>query len=172
MNPTIRPNFSGYLVRNFTASVLVIDLLSRFDHEPRQPASRTFQALQLRALRPDVQFHDGTPLDAQALKTIFDQYLKAPTSNLSATLSEVTSLDVVDDLTVRYNLTETNAAFPDVLTGAAGWPFSPTAAAAYGSSFTTPSYASPRRTASGTSARRSPGCPSSAPRRSATAPTS
>ncbi len=83
-------------------------------------------------LRPDVQFHDGTPLDAQALKTIFDDYLTAPTSNLATTLVEVASLDVVDDLTVTYRLKAPNAAFPDVLTLAAGWPFSPTAAAAAG----------------------------------------
>ena len=83
-------------------------------------------------LRPGITFHDGTPLDAQALKTIFDEYLTAPTSNLAATLAEVTSLDVVDDLTVVYRLAETNAAFPDNLVLAAGWPFSPTAAAAAG----------------------------------------
>jgi peptide/nickel transport system substrate-binding protein len=84
------------------------------------------------ALRPGVTFHDGTALDAQTLKTIFDQYLKAPGSNLAATLAEVTSLDVVDDSTVRYTLQGPNAAFPDVLTGAAGWPFSPTAAEKFG----------------------------------------
>jgi peptide/nickel transport system substrate-binding protein len=83
-------------------------------------------------LRPGVQFHDGTPLNAQALKTIFDDYLKAPGSNLAATLAEVNSLDVVDDLTVVYKLAATNAAFPDNLVAAAGWPFSPTAAAAAG----------------------------------------
>ncbi|WP_141437023.1 ABC transporter substrate-binding protein [Blastococcus aggregatus] len=83
-------------------------------------------------LRPDVQFHDGTPLDGEALKTTFDTYLKAPTSNLARTLAEVTSLEVVDDLTVEYRLAATNSAFPDVLTAAAGWPFSPTAAAAAG----------------------------------------
>jgi peptide/nickel transport system substrate-binding protein len=83
-------------------------------------------------LRPDIQFHDGTPLNAQALKTIFDTYLTAPTSNVASTLAEVTSLDVVDDLTVRYTLEETNAAFPALLTGVPGWPFSPTAAAAAG----------------------------------------
>ncbi len=83
-------------------------------------------------LRPGVTFHDGTPLNAQALKTIFDDYLKAPGSNLAAVLAEVTSLDVVDDLTVVYRLAGTNAAFPDNLVLAAGWPFSPTAAAAAG----------------------------------------
>jgi peptide/nickel transport system substrate-binding protein len=83
-------------------------------------------------LRPDVRFHDGTPLNAQALKTIFDEYLTAPTSNVKNTLAEVTSLDVVDDLTATYTLKAPNAAFPDLLTGSPGWPFSPTAAAAAG----------------------------------------
>ncbi|TKJ24831.1 ABC transporter substrate-binding protein [Blastococcus sp. CCUG 61487] len=83
-------------------------------------------------LREGVQFHDGTPLNGEALKTIFDTYLKAPDSRLSAQLAEVTALDVVDDLTVTYTLAQTNAAFPDLLVGASGWPFSPTAAAAAG----------------------------------------
>ncbi len=83
-------------------------------------------------LRSGVQFHDGTPLDAAALKTVFDDYLKAPGSRVAASLAEVSSMDVVDDLTVTYQLTEPNAAFPDELVTAAGWPFSPTAAKAAG----------------------------------------
>ncbi|TKJ24834.1 ABC transporter substrate-binding protein [Blastococcus sp. CCUG 61487] len=83
-------------------------------------------------LREGVQFHDGTPLNGEALKTIFDTYLTAPDSNVASSLAEVTSLDVVDELTVVYNLVEPNAAFPDILTGAPGWPFSPTAAAQFG----------------------------------------
>jgi peptide/nickel transport system substrate-binding protein len=83
-------------------------------------------------LRPDVKFHDGTPLNAEAIKTIWDNYLVAPGSNLAANLAEVQSVDVVDDLTVTYTLKAPNAAFPDLLTDPAGWPFSPTAAAAAG----------------------------------------
>ncbi|MHA6627265.1 ABC transporter substrate-binding protein [Pseudonocardia sichuanensis] len=83
-------------------------------------------------LRPGVRFHDGTPLDAQALKTVYDQYLSIPTSNLLGSLRFVESLEVVDDLTVRYTLTEPDASFPAVLEGPAGWPFSPTAAAEQG----------------------------------------
>lgn len=83
-------------------------------------------------LRPDVRFHDGTSLDAVALKTVFDEFLKAPDSNLAGSVADVASMEVVDDLTVVYRLTETNAAFPNVLTGAVGWPFSPTAAKAAG----------------------------------------
>jgi peptide/nickel transport system substrate-binding protein len=83
-------------------------------------------------LRPGVTFHDGTPLDAQALKTIFDDYLKAPGSNLAADLEDVEEMVIVDDLTVTYRLARPNSAFPDSLTLAAGYPFSPTAAAAAG----------------------------------------
>jgi peptide/nickel transport system substrate-binding protein len=83
-------------------------------------------------LRPDVRFHDGTPLDAQTLKTIFDEYLTVPGANTAAALAEVSSLDVVDELTVVYRLTQANAAFPVLLASSPGWPFSPTAAAAAG----------------------------------------
>ncbi|WP_040339609.1 ABC transporter substrate-binding protein [Candidatus Blastococcus massiliensis] len=83
-------------------------------------------------LRPGVQFHDDTPLNAEALKTVWDTYLVAPGSNLASNLAEVASLDVVDDLTVTYQLKAPNAAFPDLLTDPAGWPFSPTAAAEFG----------------------------------------
>jgi peptide/nickel transport system substrate-binding protein len=83
-------------------------------------------------LRPGVRFHDGTPLDAQALTTIFDEYLTAPGANTAASVDEVTSLDVVDELTVVYRLTEANAAFPVLLVSSPDWPFSPTAAAAAG----------------------------------------
>jgi len=83
-------------------------------------------------LRPDVLFHDGTPLNGEALKTIFDEYLKAPTSNVANSLADVASLDVVDELTVTYSLSAPNAAFPSVLTGSPGWPFSPTAAEKFG----------------------------------------
>jgi peptide/nickel transport system substrate-binding protein len=82
-------------------------------------------------LRPNITFHDGTPLDAQALKTIFDDYLKAPGTNTAGNLAEV-EMVIVDDLTVTYRLPRPNSAFADELSLAAGWPFSPTAAAAAG----------------------------------------
>ncbi|HET6953751.1 MAG TPA: ABC transporter substrate-binding protein [Acidimicrobiales bacterium] len=82
-------------------------------------------------LRPDVLFHDGTPLDSAAMKTIFDQYLKAPGANTAAPLADV-QLNVVDDLTYEYKMSKPNSAFGDNLGLAIGWPFSPTAAAAAG----------------------------------------
>ena len=83
-------------------------------------------------LRPGVTFHDGTPLNAAAIKTVFDTYIKATDSNLAASVKAVASVDAVDETTVVYNLSQPDAAFPDLLAGAVGWPFSPTAAAAAG----------------------------------------
>lgn len=86
-------------------------------------------------LRPDVTFHDGTPLNAEALKSNFDDYLTAEGANTAGTLREVSEMQVVDDLTVKYVLSVPNAVFPDILALAPGWPFSPTAAAQLGDDF-------------------------------------
>jgi peptide/nickel transport system substrate-binding protein len=86
-------------------------------------------------LRPGVEFHDGTPLDAEAMKTTFDEYLTADGANTQGALRDVEALDIVDDLTVTYTLSRPNAAFPDILAGPSGWPFSPTAAAEMGDAF-------------------------------------
>lgn len=83
-------------------------------------------------LRAGVKFHDGTSLDATAIKTVFDTYIRASDSNLAATVKNVASVDVGDELTVVYRLAQPDSAFADILAGAVGWPFSPTAAAAAG----------------------------------------
>ena len=86
-------------------------------------------------LRPDVVFHDGTPLDAAAIKDNFDNYLKAEGSVLAGQLTDVESFEVTGPLTGVYTLSQANAAFPDLLTTASGMPFSPTAAAEQGEDF-------------------------------------
>jgi peptide/nickel transport system substrate-binding protein len=85
-------------------------------------------------LRPDIEFHDGTPLNAEALKRNMDDYLKAPGANTVGALRDVT-MEVVDDLTVKYVLANPNAVFPDSLAGVTGWPFSPDAADELGDDF-------------------------------------
>ena len=82
-------------------------------------------------LRPNVLFHDGTPLNSQAMKTIFDTYLTKPGANTAGTLTGV-QMVIVDDLTFTYQLPRPNSGFADNLGLAIGWPFSPTAAAANG----------------------------------------
>jgi peptide/nickel transport system substrate-binding protein len=83
-------------------------------------------------LREGITFHDGTTLDANVMKAIFDEYLAKPGSTTSGALADVVEFRVIDDLTFAYILKETNAAFVSVLTGPAGWPFSIEAARAAG----------------------------------------
>ena len=79
-------------------------------------------------LREGVTFHDGTPLNAEAIKSNFDTYLKAEDSNVAGVLENVTAFEVTGELTGAYQLVEGSAAFPDLLTTSSGMPFSPTAA--------------------------------------------
>jgi peptide/nickel transport system substrate-binding protein len=55
-------------------------------------------------LRQGVKFHDGTPFNAQAVKANIDDLIP-PKANI---LSGISSVDVVDDYTVRVNLSEYN----------------------------------------------------------------
>lgn len=57
------------------------------------------------SLREDVRFHDGTPFNAQAVKLNLDRFLDPDNSAPYAfLLSEVSSIDVVDEFTIRLNL--------------------------------------------------------------------
>ena len=80
-------------------------------------------------LRDGVTFHDGTALDAEALKWNFDTLLFADGRNTQGALQTagVQDMVVVDDMTVEYQLDGPNAAFPDLLRGSIGMPISPTA---------------------------------------------
>ena len=77
-------------------------------------------------LREGVTFHDGTPLDAETLKWNFDTLHNHEESRNYADLQSfgVTGMEIVDDMTVMYTLSEPNAAFPDLLRGDIGWPVS------------------------------------------------
>jgi peptide/nickel transport system substrate-binding protein len=55
-------------------------------------------------LRQGVQFHDGTPFNAQAVKSNLDNLIP-PNATI---LSGITSVDVVDDYTVKLNLSSYN----------------------------------------------------------------
>jgi peptide/nickel transport system substrate-binding protein len=53
-------------------------------------------------LQDGVTFHDGTPLNAEAVKFTFDRFMAEETSNPSkASMGPLTATEAVDDLTVR-----------------------------------------------------------------------
>ncbi len=62
-------------------------------------------------LRPGVKFHDGTTLDAEAVKLSFDRVKKLGMGPVSF-LGRMKEIQVVDPLTVRILLTQPSATFP------------------------------------------------------------
>ncbi len=87
-------------------------------------------------IRSGVVFHDGEKLDATAVKYNIDRYKNSPESRRKAELGPVRSVDVVDPLTVRFNLSQPYAPLLGVLSDRAGMMVSPKAAEEMGTKFT------------------------------------
>ncbi|MBV8776896.1 MAG: ABC transporter substrate-binding protein [Alphaproteobacteria bacterium] len=88
-------------------------------------------------LRDGVVFHDGTGLDAAAVKTNLDRYRTAPESRRKGEVKPIANVAVVDPLTVRIELTQPYAPLLAVLADRAGMMMSPTALAALGDKIAT-----------------------------------
>lgn len=85
-------------------------------------------------LREDVKFHDGTPFNAEAVKFNFDRILDPATkaANAAALLQPYKSSEVIDEYTVKLNLSTPSRAFLGNLSQALLGIVSPTAAKQYG----------------------------------------
>jgi peptide/nickel transport system substrate-binding protein len=86
-------------------------------------------------LRPGVVFHDGEKLDAAAVKYSLERHKTMPGSNRRGELAPVASVDVVDPLTVRLNLSAPFSPLLAQLADRAGMIVSPKAAGAAGDKF-------------------------------------
>lgn len=80
-------------------------------------------------VRPDVTFHDGTVLDAEAVKLNLERVKSFSGSSAAGDLAAVSSVEVVDERTVRLALSEPNVALVGALSDRAGVMVSPTAIA-------------------------------------------
>ena len=94
-------------------------------------------------LRQGVTFHDGTPFNAEAVKFNFDRQADPNNTYYSmgafwywaAYMWPVTAVDVVDEFTVRYTLSQPYAYFMEYLCGGMGMMVSPAAVQQYGEDF-------------------------------------
>ncbi len=90
-------------------------------------------------LRPNVKFHDGTPLNADAVVKHFlrlqDPATACPCLDTVKIIGSMDTPDGPEGLTVVFKLTTPSVAFPDTLSGSSGYIESPTAVAKYGDDF-------------------------------------
>jgi peptide/nickel transport system substrate-binding protein/glutathione transport system substrate-binding protein len=72
-----------------------------------------------------VNFHDGTPFNAEAVKFNLDRYKTDPRSNVKADLATVESVEVTGKSQVVLKLNRANAGLPTILTNRIGLIVSP-----------------------------------------------
>ena len=76
-------------------------------------------------LRPGVQFQDGAPMDAAAVRANFERYRNAPYSNRRTELKPVVGEDVLDPQTIRLRLSSPYAPLLALLANRPGEMLSP-----------------------------------------------
>lgn len=77
-------------------------------------------------INPNVKFHDGTALDAEAVKFNLDRNRGDQRSNVKADLTSVEAVDVTGPLQVTLKLKNPDTALPAILSDRAGMMVSPT----------------------------------------------
>ncbi|MGH3683413.1 MAG: ABC transporter substrate-binding protein, partial [Natronosporangium sp.] len=88
-------------------------------------------------VRDGVMFADGTPLDAEAVKTSLDRHRELDGSARASELASVDSVEVVDPMTVEIRLNAPFAPLTATLADRSGMIMSPTALAEKGEDFGT-----------------------------------
>jgi peptide/nickel transport system substrate-binding protein len=86
-------------------------------------------------LRPNVKFHDGEPLDAEAAKYSIERHMTMPGSFRKSELASVDHVEVVDPLTIKLVLKTPYAPLIAQLTDRAGMMVAPRAAKEAGDKF-------------------------------------
>ena len=83
-------------------------------------------------LRDGVKFHDGEPFNAEAVKYNIERAKTLPESRRKSEITSVASVEVVDPLTVKLDLSQPDVTVLAQLSDRAGMMLSPKAAAAAG----------------------------------------
>ena len=137
LDPSLARSFVGRVVFASLCDKLV-DIDEKLNIVPQLATSWVWapdnKALIMK-IRKGVTFHDGEKLDAAAVKFNIERHKTMAGSNRRGELSPVTTVDVLDELTVRMNLSQPFAPLLAVLADRAGMMVSPKAAKAEGANF-------------------------------------
>ena len=139
LDPSLARSFVGRIVFSSLCDKLV-DIDEKLNIVPQLATSWQWspdnKALTMK-LRPGVTFHDGEKFDAAAVKYNIERHKTIAGSNRRGELLPVSSVDVVDDMTVRLNLSAPFSPLLTVLADRAGMMVSPKAAQAMPTNFGT-----------------------------------
>jgi peptide/nickel transport system substrate-binding protein len=137
LDPSLARTFVGRIVFSALCDKL-IDIDEKLNLLPQLALSWEWsadsKALTMK-LRPGVTFHDGEKFDAAAVKFNIERHKTLPGSNRRGELAPVTTVDVLDPLTVRMNLSAPFSPLLAALSDRAGMMVSPKAAQAMGDKF-------------------------------------
>lgn len=137
LDPTLARSFVGRIVFSALCDKL-FDIDEKLNIVPqlaeKHEWSADSKALTIK-LRPGVTFHDGEKLDAAAVKFNIERHKTMAGSNRRGELAPVTTVDVIDPLTVRLNLSAPFSPLLAALSDRAGMMVSPKAAQAAGDKF-------------------------------------
>ena len=137
LDPTLARTFVGRIVFSALCDKL-FDIDEKLQIVPQLATayewSADSKALTLK-IRPGVTFHDGEKLDAAAVKFNIERHKNMAGSNRRGELAPVATVDVVDPMTVRLNLSAPFAPLLAQLSDRAGMMVSPKAAQAEGDKF-------------------------------------
>ena len=137
LDPTLARTFVGRIVFAALCDKL-LDMDEKLTIVPQLALSWDWsadsKALTMK-LRPGVTFHDGEKLDAAAVKFNLERHKTMPGSNRRGELAPLASVDVVDAMTVRLNLSAPFSPLLAALADRAGMMVSPKAAQAAGANF-------------------------------------
>ena len=137
LDPTLARTFVGRIVFAALCDKL-FDIDEKLAIVPQLATSYEWsadsKALTLK-IRPGVTFHDGEKLDAAAVKYNLERHKTMAGSNRRGELAPVATVDVVDPMTVRLNLSAPFAPLLAQLADRAGMMVSPKAAQAAGDKF-------------------------------------
>jgi peptide/nickel transport system substrate-binding protein len=137
LDPTLARTFVGRIVFAALCDKL-FDIDDKLNIVPQLAESYTWsadgKALTVK-VRPGVTFHDGEKLDAAAVKYNIERHKTMPGSNRRGELALVATVDVVDPMTARLNLSAPFSPLLAQLADRAGMMVSPKAAQAAGDKF-------------------------------------
>lgn len=137
LDPTLARTFVGRVVFAALCDKL-LDIDEKLTIVPQLAQSWEWSAdskVLTMKLRPGVTFHDGEKLDAAAVKFNLERHKTMAGSNRRGELAPLASVDVVDALTVKLNLSAPFSPLLAALSDRAGMMVSPKAAMAAGDKF-------------------------------------